>query len=144
MLEYFSPSHVTKIYGCEPVTSLHPALQSSADAVGLGDKLVVLACGAQEESLVPELGRRRLLRGDGNGKGMKIAGEEGEGQGEGEGVFDTIVAIRSLCSVPDLEETLKMLYGLLRPGGKFLVWEHTVVKPYLEEAEHRRAEKQSA
>jgi len=129
MLEYFSPSNVGKIYGCEPVHSLHPALQSSAEAVGLGGKLEVLGCGAQERSLIPELSRQGLLS-------LKK-------KGESEGVFDTIVAVRSLCSVPELEGTLEMLYGLLKPGGKFLVWEHTVVKPYLSGAEQKEAEKRS-
>ncbi|CAK41588.1 uncharacterized protein An13g01890 [Aspergillus niger] len=46
-----------------------------------------------------------------------------------EGVFDTIVCVRVLCSVPDMRRTVQDLYTLLRPGGKMLVVEH-VVNPW--------------
>lgn len=41
-------------------------------------------------------------------------------------VFDTIICVRVLCSVPRLEDTVKGLYDLLKPGGKLLVCEHTL------------------
>lgn len=40
-------------------------------------------------------------------------------------VFDTIVCVRVLCSVPDLRSTITDLYTFLKPGGKLLVCEHT-------------------
>lgn len=46
-----------------------------------------------------------------------------------DGVFDTIVCVRVLCSVPELERTAQELYALLRPGGQLLVVEH-VVNPW--------------
>ena len=38
--------------------------------------------------------------------------------------FDTIVSTLVLCSVPDLENSLKEIYRLLRPEGTFLFLEH--------------------
>ncbi len=38
--------------------------------------------------------------------------------------FDTIVSTLVLCSVPDLKNSLKEIYRLLRPGGTFLFLEH--------------------
>jgi SAM-dependent methyltransferase len=45
------------------------------------------------------------------------------------GVFDTIICVRVLCSVLDLEQTAEELYSFLKPGGKLLVTEH-VVNPW--------------
>lgn len=42
------------------------------------------------------------------------------------GVFDTIICVRVLCSVPNPEKVVGDLYSLLKPGGKLLVTEHVV------------------
>lgn len=46
-----------------------------------------------------------------------------------ESIFDTIICIRVLCSVPNLESSLTTLYSLLRPGGRFIICEH-VINPW--------------
>lgn len=46
-----------------------------------------------------------------------------------EGISDTTIAARVLCGVPELEESLSILYALLKPGGKVLIVEH-VVNPW--------------
>ena len=42
---------------------------------------------------------------------------------------DTIVTVKVLCSVPAIQETCKSLYALLKPGGKWLVYEHIGADP---------------
>ncbi|KAI9681659.1 MAG: hypothetical protein M1829_000858 [Trizodia sp. TS-e1964] len=106
---------VTQIYGAEPAAALHPQITSAAVAAGVGDKYHLLACGAEPESLLPALQGAGLL------PSSKVP--------EAKGVFDTIVCCTVLCSVPRQRETLHTLYGLLKPGGRILVWEH-VVNPW--------------
>ncbi|MEM9137092.1 MAG: class I SAM-dependent methyltransferase [Cyanobacteria bacterium P01_F01_bin.42] len=38
--------------------------------------------------------------------------------------FDYVVSTLVLCSVPDLAESLRKIYAVLKPGGKFLFVEH--------------------
>ncbi|MCJ1407151.1 hypothetical protein MMC19_001221 [Ptychographa xylographoides] len=107
---YTSPS-LRSIYGVEPVSELHPALRKSAEAAGIGDKYHILHCGGQSESLIPALEKAGLLK---------------DGAASGNGIFDTVVCVRTLCSVPDLSATIEMLYRLLRPGGRFIICEHVI------------------
>lgn len=73
----------------------------------MGEKLTILNCGAQKESLVPKLHEVGLL-----------------GKGRVEGVFDTIICSKVLCSVPNRKDTVAGLYALLKPGGRLIVCEH--------------------
>ncbi len=95
---------------------MHSALKESADLAGLGDKYQILPCGGERDSLLPALAKAGLFR------------EVGARVKE-EGIFDTIICIRVLCSVPDPESSLTTLYSLLRPGGRFIICEH-VVNPW--------------
>ena len=112
---HYKHSPILRIYAAEPVLELHNSLKVSAHAVGIDDKLEILHCGAETVSLVPALGRAGLLQ---NSVKDNV-----------EGVFDTIVCIRVLCSVPDLPSTIETLYRLLRPGGRFIICEH-VINPW--------------
>ena len=113
MLSRFSrPEHITAIYGAEPGVEMHDALRANAQKAGLGGgKYRVLACGAEPESLVPALAKEGLLGGKDGGDG---------------GVFDEVVCVRVLCGVPRLRETVEGLYRCLKPGGRFVVFEHVV------------------
>ena len=113
------------MYGAEPTIELHAALKQSADAVGLGDRYTILPCGGDPESLVPALAREGLL----DGKGIRLVGEASRQGQDGDGVFDTIICVRTLCSVRDLPATLDTLYDLLRPSGRFVIFEH-VINPW--------------
>ncbi|KAL4792383.1 S-adenosyl-L-methionine-dependent methyltransferase [Aspergillus venezuelensis] len=100
---------ISAIYGAEPCGGLHAELQRRAELNGLGDKYTILPCGVAKSGLAKE---------------MQKVGLQG-----GTELFDTIVTIRVLCSVPHLQETISHLYDLLKPGGKLLVVEH-VVNPW--------------
>ena len=108
---YLPAARVTSVVGAEPVAGLHAELLRNVNAAGLSDRYRVLGCGAQPEELVPALAKAGVL------------------QGQGGGVFDCVVSIRVLCSVPRPEESVEGLYGLLRPGGRLIVVEH-VANPW--------------
>jgi SAM-dependent methyltransferase len=95
---------------------MHSGLKESANVAGLGDKYQILPCGGERTSLLPALAKVGLLK-------------ESGGEVKEEGIFDTIICIRVLCSVPNLEPSLSTLYSLLRPGGRFIICEH-VVNPW--------------
>ncbi|KAL4884097.1 S-adenosyl-L-methionine-dependent methyltransferase [Aspergillus karnatakaensis] len=104
-----SPS-IKAIYGAEPCIGLHPELRKRAEKEGVSDKYTILPCSVDAVELGRELEKHNL----------SPSGREGEG------LFDTIITIRVLCSVPNLPSTTTDLYKLLKPGGKLLVVEHTV------------------
>ncbi|KAL4953070.1 S-adenosyl-L-methionine-dependent methyltransferase [Aspergillus filifer] len=105
---------VSAIYGAEPCAGLHAELKRRAELNGLGGKYTILPCGVEKTQLAKEMQNAGLI--EQNGKGTEL--------------FDTIVTIRVLCSVPHLQGTVSHLYDLLKPGGKLLVVEH-VVNPWM-------------
>jgi SAM-dependent methyltransferase len=108
-----SPS-IEAIYGAEPCVGLHAELRKRAADEGLSEKYTILPCSVVQKELEGELEKHGLV-------------SEG---GERGGVFDTIITVRVLCSVPEFERTTAELYSLLKPGGKMLVVEH-VVNPWM-------------
>ena len=92
---------ITKIYGVEPNVGLHAELRANAVKAGLGDVYEVIGCGAEE------------------------LGTKG---GVQRGSVDTIVTVQCLCSIPGPERVIRDLYPLLKPGGKWLVYEHVRTK----------------
>ncbi|KAL4863267.1 hypothetical protein BDV12DRAFT_30501 [Aspergillus spectabilis] len=106
---------IKAIYGPEPCLRLHPEIRKRAEKEGISGKYTVLPCSVVGRELGGELERHGLIS----------SGEGGKPK-DGEGVFDTIITIRVLCSVPELPTTASELYKLLKPGGKLLVVEHVV------------------
>lgn len=117
MLQRFNPELITNIYGPEPAKDLHPGLLRNAEKAGFGAKYHALLCGAEPESLIPALHKSGVINVSGKG-GLAS-----------EGIFDEICCIRVLCGVPHPEQTIKSLYGLLKPGGRMIISEH-VVNPW--------------
>ncbi|EHY60300.1 hypothetical protein HRR83_000062 [Exophiala dermatitidis] len=98
-------ANVTAIYGAEPCVGLHAPLQARINEAKLTDKYHILNCSADKKAIVDALAK----------EGVSVTDE---------GVFDTIACVRVLCSVPNLDQTAKELYSLLRPGGDLIVVEH--------------------
>ncbi|KAL1304193.1 hypothetical protein AAFC00_000616 [Neodothiora populina] len=102
-LNLFSPSENTKIrkiYGVEPNYEHHATLRRRIQEAGLQDIYEILGVGAQD------------LAGSGIEKGS----------------IDTICTVQCLCSVPGPQDIIRELYPYLKPGGKWLVYEHVQTK----------------
>ncbi|KAL3495931.1 S-adenosyl-L-methionine-dependent methyltransferase [Aspergillus germanicus] len=106
---------IKAIYGAEPCVGLHAELRKRAADEGLSEKYTILPCSVVQKELEGELEKHGLVSSGGE---------------RGGGVFDTIITVRVLCSVPEFERTTAELYSLLKPGGKMLVVEH-VVNPWM-------------
>lgn len=122
---------IKAIYGAEPCKGLHAELRRRAAQEGLAGMYTVLPCGVEGSAggggvaLRRELERVGLLSSTGTGT---RTGTETASVGR-KGVFDTIITVRVLCSVPEIERSVAELYTLLKPGGRMLVVEH-VVNPW--------------
>jgi len=102
-LPRYDTSKITKVYGVEPNIDLHKSLREKVKASGLTDVYEIVPCGVED---VVEL------------KKHGIALES----------IDTVLSIQVLCSVPDLDEMLRRLYALMKPGAQFVVYEHVKSK----------------
>lgn len=102
-LPRYNTSKITKIYGVEPNVDLHQSLRENIKAGGLIDVYEIVPCGIED---VVELKEHGIVPGS----------------------IDTILSVQVLCSVPELTETLRRLYALLRPGGQLIVYEHVKSK----------------
>mgnify|MGYP002717833898 FL=1 len=108
---------ITALYGAEPCKGLHASLRAKAQAENISPKYHIVPTGVAADELVP------ALRATGTGV---VDAYDTDPRA---GIFDTILCVRVLCSVPEMERTVGELYGMLRPGGRLLVTEH-VVNPW--------------
>ncbi|KAH8702425.1 S-adenosyl-L-methionine-dependent methyltransferase [Talaromyces proteolyticus] len=108
-------NNISAIYGAEPCVGLHAELRRRATINGLDGKYHIVPASAEKAELLSAL-QKQGVQTDNAG------GEPGQ-------IFDTIVCIRVLCSVPNPERTIADLYSLLRSGGQIIVVEH-VVNPF--------------
>lgn len=104
---------ITKMVGVEPNVALHDLLLSNARDTGLdphNGEYIVLEAGAEPSTLIPALHKAGLCASDVTG----------------EGIFDTIICVKSMCSVPQdqLTQICTTVQTLLKPGGEFLFFEH--------------------
>jgi hypothetical protein len=102
------------MFGAEPNVFLHDKLVANAAKAGLGkEKYIPMQCGAQPDSLLPALKKAGVLPPQ-----MQSLPSEG--------LFDTIIAVKSLCSAPQtqMQATMAIVQALLKPGGEFLFFEH--------------------
>lgn len=119
-MPYLRSPAIRAIYGAEPCVDLHGELRASAQREGLNDKYRIVPSSVVAAELLPALQKDGVVSAETNSvDDLRAHG----------GVFDTIVCVRVLCSVPEMEKTVAELYALLRPGGKMLVTEH-VVNPW--------------
>lgn len=93
---------ITKIYGVEPNPGMHAELRQNAIKAGLEDVYEIVPCGAEEIGTKADISKESI---------------------------DTIITVQCLCSIPDPENVINSLYPYLKPGGKWLVYEH-IKTPY--------------
>ncbi|KAF9294862.1 hypothetical protein BGZ74_011070 [Mortierella antarctica] len=95
---------ITKIYGVEPNPISAKALQTRVNDVGLQDIYHVVPVGIESVN-------------DPSAWDGKIE----------PGSVDCIFGILCLCSIPEPEKNIQLLYKLLKPGGHWFVNEHVKV-----------------
>jgi 2-polyprenyl-3-methyl-5-hydroxy-6-metoxy-1,4-benzoquinol methylase len=69
------------------------------DKHGLQDRYKLITCGIEDSDILRE-------------------------EGITEGSLDTVLCIQVLCTVKDPKNVMKEVWKLLKPGGKFIFWEH--------------------
>jgi len=95
---------ITKIYGVEPNPISGKALQKRVNEVGLQDIYQVVPVG------------------------IEYVDDPTAWDGKIEpGSVDCIVGILCMCSIPEPEKNIQLLYKLLKPGGHWFVYEHVKV-----------------
>jgi hypothetical protein len=97
-MNLYDKEKVTKIYGVEPNKDHHPLLRKRIKEAGLNDIFVIIPVGVEE-------------------LGDKWVGTEG---------VDSVVTIQCLCSVPKPRAMINAVYGYVRDGGQWIVYEHVV------------------
>ncbi|KAK3680616.1 S-adenosyl-L-methionine-dependent methyltransferase [Podospora appendiculata] len=88
---------VTRVYGVEPNPAQHPQLRAKIAEAGLGDVYEIVPVGIED------------LASSG-----RVAPES----------VDCIVSVLCLCSIPEPRKNIAELYGYLKPGGRWFVYEH--------------------
>ncbi|KAL5337130.1 hypothetical protein BJX70DRAFT_399937 [Aspergillus crustosus] len=125
---------IKAVYGAEPCGALHEVIRERMKREGMQGRYFILNCGVGDgtgtgtggfEGELERVGLMPPVSSQGSGKGK----DKGKDSEYGTGIFDTIITIRVLCSVPSLPTTTSHLQRLLKPGGKLLVVEH-VVNPW--------------
>ncbi|KAI0875682.1 S-adenosyl-L-methionine-dependent methyltransferase [Hypoxylon argillaceum] len=104
---------ITRIYGIEPNAAHHGALRAAVKAAGLEDVYEIVPVGIEDLS--------SAFAADGSGGG----GKKWDGD-IAPGSVDCIVSVLCLCSIPEPERHVRELYQLLRPGGRWYVYEHVL------------------
>jgi SAM-dependent methyltransferase len=110
---HFKSEKISCMYGAEPNAFLHDLLLQKSEEAGLRGKYTPLLAAAEPGSLLPALTAAGLIPS--NSAGLPP-----------EGVFDSIIAVKSLCSAPQVQlpVTIAVIQALLKPGGEFLFFEH--------------------
>ncbi|KAA8634230.1 hypothetical protein SMACR_05544 [Sordaria macrospora] len=89
---------ITQVYGVEPNYGIHPLLQHNITQAGLSQTYTILPFGIEDiERYAPQIQPESL---------------------------DCIVSILCLCSIPEPQKNIGILYRYLRPGGRWFVYEH--------------------
>lgn len=92
---------ITRVYGVEPNRDQHPGLRKAVERAGLEDVYRIVPVGIEDLD----------------------DGSKWDGRVE-KGSVDCIVSILCLCSIPEPEKNIRELYGYLKKGGRWYVYEH--------------------
>ncbi|KAK4448244.1 S-adenosyl-L-methionine-dependent methyltransferase [Podospora aff. communis PSN243] len=88
---------ITKVFGVEPNASVHGDLKRNIAAAKLENTYEIVPVGIEDA-----LASGRIP----------------------EGGVDCIVSVLCLCSIPDPDKNIALLYKCLKPGGRWYVFEH--------------------
>jgi SAM-dependent methyltransferase len=95
----YDPSLVKRVYGVEPNPYFKDDIDAKLDKHNLQDRYKLIICGVEDSDVLTE-------------------------EGITEGSLDAVLCIQVLCAVKDPRNVMKQVWKLLKPGGKFIFWEH--------------------
>jgi SAM-dependent methyltransferase len=98
---------IQKVYGIEPNPDSHAALSKRVQEIGLDGVYEVLPVGIESINEVAIDGSTRTIE---------------------KGSVDCIVSVLCLCSIPEPEKNIAELYGYLKKGGRWYLYEHVQTK----------------
>lgn len=98
-MDRFIASQVDYIYGIEPNPNFEAQLAKKLNGHALEGKYKVLVCGIEDSDIL-------------------------RGEGITENSVDTVLSIQVMCAVNDPKAVMKEIWKLLKPGGRFIFWEH--------------------
>ncbi|OAR01233.1 hypothetical protein LLEC1_07663 [Akanthomyces lecanii] len=103
---HYDKDKVTRIIGVEYNPHFRSEIEAQVEKAGLGGTYELVTCGAEESDVL-------------------------ERNGIGASSMDTVLSIQVLCSVPDEKAMAREIYRILKPGGKFIFWEHHVSSDWI-------------
>ncbi|GFG16105.1 hypothetical protein IFM5058_07792 [Aspergillus udagawae] len=95
----YDSSLVKRVYGVEPNPYFKDDIDAKLDKHSLQDRYKLIICGVEDSDVLRE-------------------------EGITEGSLDAVVCVQVLCAVKDPKNVMKQVWKLLKPGGKFIFWEH--------------------
>ncbi|GAW17548.1 hypothetical protein ANO14919_070060 [Xylariales sp. No.14919] len=98
-LHRFDTSAVSYVYGVEPNPRYRDDIDAKLEKHGLKDRYRLIDARVEDSDVLRE-------------------------QGVAEASLDTVLCIQVLCAVRDPGTVMKEVWKLLKPGGKFIFWEH--------------------
>lgn len=98
-IQRYDASRVDFIFGVDPSTCYSDVVAAKLEQLGLQDKYKLLTCGIEDSEVL-------------------------RNEGIEENSLDTVLSIQVLCAVRDVKSVMKEVWRLLKPGGKFVFWEH--------------------
>ncbi|KAK1751412.1 methyltransferase [Echria macrotheca] len=98
-LYFFDKSKISRIVGVECSAKFLPELRGQIQEHKLEDVYEVVIAGIEDSDVLEKHGIKP-------------------------GSVDTILSTGVLCSLPNPEALMREMYKLLKPGGKFIFWEH--------------------
>ena len=113
-LHRFDMSRVKKIYGVEPNSRYQDGISAKVEKNGLQDKYKLIVSGIEDSDVLRK-------------------------EGITEGSLDSVLSIQVLCAVRDPKAVMKEVWKLLKPGGKFIFWEHGWSRSSLTVAEQSKS-----
>jgi len=95
----YDTSHVKCVYGVEPNSNFKHDLNAKLEKHGMQDRYKLIISGIEDSDVLRK-------------------------EGITEGSLDSVLCIQVLCAVENPKAVMKEVWKLLKPGGKFIFWEH--------------------
>ncbi|KDR71540.1 hypothetical protein GALMADRAFT_159374 [Galerina marginata CBS 339.88] len=118
-VKYLNRAVVTKYIALEPNVGMHTHIRTHANAAGFHESdatLIILSHGAEDTQSILSSLHKSLPKDAYTSHGGKLIQP-----------VDTVVSVRTLCTVPSPQKTIaNLVRDILKPGGKFLIYEHVL------------------